>query len=154
MKELKVDAIQNGTVIDHIPAGQAFKLISKLNLKDSDPIMVGTQLSSKKYGKKDIIKIENKYFSDNELNLITLLAPTATFVTIKNFEKTNKVSAKIPGQIEHLMYCPNPVCITNSEKISTKFIVESQKPITVRCGYCERVYTINDINDFIKPDRE
>lgn len=154
MKELKVDAIKDGTVIDHIPAGRAFKIIEILKLSEDIPVMVGTQLPSKKYGKKDIIKIENTEFTEDQLNIITLLAPTATYVTIRNFEAFKKSDARIPSIIKGLMTCPNNICITNHEQMQTKFAVESENPVTVRCGYCERVFTIDDINKFIQPITE
>ncbi|MBI5726294.1 MAG: aspartate carbamoyltransferase regulatory subunit [Ignavibacteriales bacterium] len=154
MKELKVDAIENGTVIDHIPAGRAFKIIEILKLADNIPVMVGTQLPSKKFGRKDIIKIENTEFTEDQLNIITLLAPSATYVTIRNFEAVKKSDARIPKIIKGLVTCPNTICITNHEHMQTKFGVESEEPVTVRCGYCERVFTIDDINKFMQPIKE
>jgi aspartate carbamoyltransferase regulatory subunit len=151
MKELKVDAIKDGTVIDHIPAGKVLQLIEILKITEADQVMIGTHLASKKYGTKDIIKIENREFSTQELNLISLIAPTATFVTIRNFETIAKHHVELPKIIEKLLRCPNPTCITNNEIMSTRFFVQSTQPITVRCNYCERVYTIDDINKFINP---
>lgn len=154
MKELKVDAIKDGTVIDHIPAGKAFKIIEILKLAEDIPVMVGTQLPSKKYGRKDIIKIENTEFTAEQLNIITLLAPSATFVTIRNFEAVDKSPASIPNFIKGLITCPNAICITNHEHMLTRFAVESENPITIRCSYCERVFTVDDINKFMQPVKE
>lgn len=154
MRELKVDAIKDGTVIDHIPAGSALKLIEILKLGNEAQILIGTQLSSKKYGRKDVIKIENREFTEDELNMITLLAPTATFVIIRNFETIRKADARIPREINGLMSCPNPTCITNTESMMTHFSVEAEQPVSVRCRYCERVYHIDDINKFIYPQKE
>lgn len=151
MKELKVDAIKDGTVIDHIPAGKVLQLIEILKITEADQVMIGTHLASKKYGTKDIIKIENREFSPQELNLISLIAPTASFVTIRNFETIAKHRVELPKIIEKLLRCPNPTCITNNETMFTRFFVQSTQPITVRCNYCERVYTIDDINKFINP---
>jgi aspartate carbamoyltransferase regulatory subunit len=149
MKELKVDAIKEGTVIDHIPAGKAFRIISILNLDERDQITIGTQLVSRKYGKKDIIKIEHREFSQNELNIITLIAPTATFVTIREYESVEKRKAEIPSEVQGLITCPNPACICNQEPMITRFFTVTTSPISLRCGYCERVYPIDDINKFI-----
>lgn len=154
MKELKVDAIKDGTVIDHIPAGKAIRLISLLKLDETDQVMIGTQLQSKKYGRKDVVKIENKEFTDEELNLITLLAPSATFVLIRNYETIKKAKAKIPSVIEGLIKCPNPTCITNNEPMKTIFSLEETEPIKMRCHYCERVYKVDDINKFIHSSKE
>ncbi len=151
MKELKVDAIKDGTVIDHIPAGKALKIIEILGISENDQLMIGTHLSSKKYGKKDIIKVENREFSQHELNLVALIAPSATFVTICNFGSVKKSQVELPAKIERLIKCPNPTCITNNEIMVTKFLVESKSPIAIRCSYCERVYRIDDISKFIIP---
>ncbi len=149
MKQLKVDAIKDGTVIDHIPAGTAFHILECLNLREEDPVTVGTQLLSKKYGRKDIIKIENREFSIDELQIITLLAPSASFVTIRNYEAINKEIARIPDEIRGVISCPNPACICNSEVMVSRFVVESRDPIEMRCGYCEHLYKLDDITRFL-----
>ncbi len=154
MKELKVDAIKDGTVIDHIPSGKVLKLIEILNITENDQLMIGTHLTSKKFGHKDIIKIENREFSKHEIDLISLIAPTATFVTIRNFETVDKSTVQLPEVIERLIKCPNPTCITNNETMTTLFQVQENSPIRVRCNYCERVYTIDDINKFINPAQQ
>ena len=154
MKELKVDAIKDGTVIDHIPAGKAIKLIGILKVDETDQLMIGTQLQSKKYGRKDVIKIENREFSDHELNIITIIAPTATFVTIRNYETVKKTGAQVPEIIEGIIKCPNPTCITNNEQMKTRFTLENAKPIQIRCSFCERIYSIDDINRYINGNKE
>ena len=79
-KELVVSAIENGTVIDHIPADKVFQVIKILGLETIDkPVYFGTNLESKKYGTKGIIKITDKFFEAEEINKIALVAPTATF---------------------------------------------------------------------------
>ena len=85
-KELKVSAIENGTVIDHIPAQSVFQVINILNLDNiPNQIMVGTNLESKKLGKKGVIKVSSKYFESEEINKIALVAPTATLIVIKDY---------------------------------------------------------------------
>jgi aspartate carbamoyltransferase regulatory subunit len=149
MKELKVDAIKDGTVIDHIPAGKAFQIVEILKLKETDQVMIGTNLVSKKFGKKDIIKIENKEFSEAVLNSIALIAPSSTFSIIRNYETIKKTEVTIPSYLEGLIICQNEKCITNIEKVTTKFEIAKKEPIKVRCMYCEKVYTVDKINKFI-----
>ena len=90
-KELKVSAIKNGTVLDHIPANQLFKVINILNLNMCiNQVTFGTNLDSKILGKKAIIKITDKYFKDEEINKIALIAPQAKINIIKDFEVDRK----------------------------------------------------------------
>lgn len=145
MKQLKVDAIKNGTVIDHIPAGKGMQVADLINISGKNIVMIGLSLHSKKVGKKDIIKIENRELTQDEVNSIALIAPSATITIIKDFEVIRKAIAEIPESIEGLILCPNPKCITNSEKIKTKFKVTDKNPLKVRCCYCEKKYLVDDV---------
>ena len=91
-RELKVTAIENGTVIDHIPSNRVFQVIKILNLAEcEDEMFLGVNLESKKLADgKGIIKVSNRYFADNEINKISLVAPTATLIEIRNYEVTLK----------------------------------------------------------------
>lgn len=149
MKELKVDPIKSGTVIDHIPANKALSVLSILSPKETDMVTVGINFASKKYGKKDIVKIENRELTEDEVNSIALIAPTANLSIIRNFEIVKKTGVRIPDKIEGLAKCSNPNCVTNHEQITTRFDVVSKQPVKVRCEYCERVYDI----DYIKMRR-
>ena len=145
MKQLKVDAIKNGTVIDHISAGKGMQITELINISSKNIVMIGLSFNSKKIGKKDIIKIENRELSQEEINSIALIAPSATFTIIKDFEVIRKATAEIPELIEGLILCPNPKCITNSEKIKTKFKVTDKNPLKVRCCYCEKKYEVDKV---------
>lgn len=140
-KELIVSAIENGTVIDHIPADKVFEVIKILGLDDTEnPVYFGINLESKKYGRKGIIKISNKYFAAEEINKIALVAPTASLIEIKDFEVVNKHLVEIPETIESIVKCFNPNCVTNKENVPTKFKVlkdENGKPM-LKCHYCEK----------------
>ena len=143
-KELIVSAIENGTVIDHIPAGKVFDVIRILGLdKCSCPVYFGTNLESKKYGTKGIIKITNKFFKPEEINKIALVAPTATLIEIKDFEVINKHAVQTPENIEGIVKCFNPKCVTNAERVMTKFTVKKDEfgKIKLRCHYCEKFTT-------------
>ena len=138
-KELIVSAIENGTVIDHIPAEAIYRVanILELNLHD-DEVIIGTNLTSKKLGKKGIIKIKNKYFKQTEIDKIAVAAPSATLIEIKDSQKVVKRNVEIPDILQAIVKCINPNCITNVEDISTKFTVIEKNPLIVRCHYCEK----------------
>lgn len=139
-KQLKVSAIKDGTVIDHIPAANLFKVIKILHL-DSCPnqITFGTNLESKKLGYKAIIKIADKFFEEEETNKIALIAPHAKLNIIKDYEVVEKREVSLPDEICGICKCANPKCITNTENIKTKFTLENKKNIALRCHYCEKV---------------
>ncbi|RLC50438.1 MAG: aspartate carbamoyltransferase regulatory subunit [Candidatus Cloacimonadota bacterium] len=145
MKQMKVDAIKNGTVIDHIPAGKVLQVVEILNVKKHHVMMIGMNLHSNKVGKKDILKIENHFLSQEEVNSIALIAPSATLTIIRDFEIIRKTKVEIPKFIENIITCPNPKCITNSEKIKTKFTVSEDESLSVRCFYCEKKYKIEEV---------
>ncbi len=139
-KELKVTAIKNGTVIDHIPSKSVFQVIKILNLdKFDNQILFGTNLDSKKYGNKGIIKVSNKFFKSNEINKIALVAPTATLIIIKNFKVIEKKNVVIPDSITGIVKCFNPKCITNHQNVTTKFEVIDKEDLKLKCHYCEKI---------------
>lgn len=139
-KQLSVSAIQNGTVIDHIPAKHLFKVIQILGLDKSDhQITFGTNLESKKLGKKAIIKISEKFFADDDINRIALVAPDAKLNIIKDYEVVEKKVVEVPDMIIGIARCMNPKCITNFEPVTTRFRVVSKKNVTLKCHYCEKI---------------
>lgn len=139
-KQLIVNAIKNGTVIDHIPAQNLFKVISILKLENIDnQITFGTNLESKKLGSKAIIKIADKYFLDDEINKIALVAPEAKLNIIRDYEVIEKRVVEVPDSITGIVKCVNPKCITNYETITTKFSVVSKKEVALKCSYCEKI---------------
>src|SRR4030043_1505128 len=139
-KQMSVSAIQNGTVIDHIPAKNLFKVIQILGLDRIDSqITFGTNLESKKLGKKAIIKISGKYFADADINRIALVAPDAKLNIIKDYEVVEKRVVEVPDTITGIAKCMNPKCITNYEPVTTKFRVVSKKYVSLKCHYCEKI---------------
>jgi len=138
--ELKVSAIENGTVIDHIPSASVFKVIKILNLDSTgNMVLFGTNLESKKYGTKGIIKVSNKFFKSDEVNKIALVAPAATLIEIRNFKVASKTVVHVPDEITAIVKCFNPNCITNDENIPTQFKVLSKDELKLQCLYCEKV---------------
>jgi aspartate carbamoyltransferase regulatory subunit len=139
-KQLSVSAIQNGTVIDHIPAQNLFKVISILRLDHIDhQITFGTNLESKKLGRKAIIKISDKYFEDADINRIALVAPDAKLNIIRDYEVVEKKVVEVPDFIVGIAKCMNPKCITNFEPVTTRFRVVSKKNVALKCHYCEKI---------------
>jgi len=138
--ELVVNAIENGTVIDRIPPQSLFKVISILGLeKINAQITFGNNLDSKRLGKKAIVKISDRYFDDAEINKIALVAPEAKLNTIRDFRVVEKREVKVPDEVTGIAKCVNPQCITNNERIITKFYVTAKKPVTLKCHYCEKM---------------
>ncbi len=138
--KLQVSAIRNGTVIDHIPAKNLFNVIGILGLdKIENQITFGTNLDSEKLGKKAIIKVAEKFFENDEINKIALIAPHAKLNIIQEYMVTEKRVVEIPGQIEGIVKCFNPKCITNHETVATKFSVVSKAPVALKCQYCEKI---------------
>jgi len=122
MKELKIQPIKNGTVIDHITPGNALKVLKILKIPEnaSDSIVSAVMNVESKRGRKDIVKIENRELKASEVDKIALIAPNATINIIRN-------------------KCANPNCISNSkEPIQPRFIVKSRDPLRIKCFYCER----------------
>ncbi|WP_423792634.1 aspartate carbamoyltransferase regulatory subunit [Methanocaldococcus indicus] len=137
MEELKVKKIINGTVIDHIDGGKALLVLKALNIPEDKTVTIAINVPSKKKGKKDILKIEDVELKEEEVNKIALISD-ATINIIKNGKVVKKFKAKLPEKFEGILKCTNPNCITNVEKIKSKFMVENKNPLKIRCYYCER----------------
>lgn len=141
-KQMVVSAIQNGTVIDHVPAKNLFKVITILGLDRIDSqITFGTNLESKKLGRKAIIKISEKFFEDDDINRIALVAPDAKLNIIRDYEVVEKRVVEVPDTIIGIARCMNPKCITNFEQVTTRFKVVSKKNVALKCHYCEKITT-------------
>ncbi len=146
--ELKVQAIRTGTVIDHIPAENTFRVFSMLNLeKSTDHVYFGTNLESKKLGSKGIIKISNKFFKPEEISKIALVAPHATLIEIRDYEITKKEKIELPEEIINIVKCVNPKCVTNNQKVPTHFriIHDHHGKRKLSCRYCEKTMNMSDI---------
>mgnify|MGYP001171289675 CR=1 FL=1 len=139
-KTLSVSAIGEGTVIDHIPADSLFDVLSILKLDElENQITFGTNLKSERFGKKAIIKLEGKFFKDDEINRIALVAPEAKLNIIRDYHVAEKKIVGLPDQIEGIAKCMNPQCVTNHQKVTTKFKVIDKKLVTLKCMYCEKI---------------
>lgn len=151
MKELKVQPIKDGTVIDHITAGNALKVLKILGIEGKEDSIISIAMNVVgKRGKKDIVKIENRELDAKEVDKIALIAPNATINIIRNYEVFEKHRVAIPDEIVGIVKCPNPNCISNSnEPIETKFIVIRRQPLKIKCYYCEREPNMEEIDSLI-----
>lgn len=151
MKELKIQPIKNGTVIDHIEPGMALKVVRILEIPEPEShstISIAMYVKSKKRGEKDLLKIEDRELKKKEVNKISLIAPNATISIIKDFKLKNKSRVSLPKVITGIARCSNPNCITNKgEPLESEFSVENGEEIRLRCLYCERY--VSDIVESI-----
>ncbi|MCR4853483.1 MAG: aspartate carbamoyltransferase regulatory subunit [Prevotella sp.] len=142
-KEMLVAAIQNGTVIDHIPSEKTYQVATLLKLNEmTTPVTIGYNLRSKKLGKKGIIKIENKFFTDEEISRLSVVAPNVVLNVIKDFDVVEKKTVTTPKDIRGIVRCNNPKCVTNNEPMQTHFHVNNG---ILTCHYCEVEQDINKV---------
>lgn len=146
-QELQVAALENGTVIDHIPSEKLFTVVSLLGLQQmSNNITIGFNLNSKKLGRKGIIKIADKFFCDEEINRIAVIAPNVKLNIIRDYEVVEKREVSLPDELVGIVKCGNPKCITNNEPMPTRFHVVDKENCVLRCHYCEKEQTREEIS--------
>jgi len=139
--KLRVTPIGNGTVIDHIPPGQALNVLRILGIDRTTEatISVLMNVSSRRSGKKDIVKVEDRELKEEEVNKVSLIAPGATINIIRDQRVVEKYTVDMPDLIVGVVRCPNPSCISNtSEPIKSQILVKSKNPVILRCVYCEQ----------------
>ncbi len=140
-RTLKITKIKDGTVIDHISAGKALKVLSilKIEEKSNNSVSIGIRVPSSKMSFKDVIKIENRYLEKFEVDKISLIAPDASISIVKDYEVTQKYTVELPARIIGIVKCHNANCITNvKEPVNSEFSLVSKKPLVIRCNFCER----------------
>ncbi len=145
---MRVRKIKNGTVIDHINPSQSLNVLRIIGIDSNykkTTVTVAMNVPSRKMGLKDIVKVEGIELSEEEVNKIALISPNATINIIRDYKVVEKRKVKLPDIVEGVIKCANRNCITNSEKVQTKFYVESRNPIKLRCYYCERIMEEEDI---------
>lgn len=146
MKDDKIRSIKNGTVIDHIPSGLGTLIVKLLKLNGESSFFLGHYLKSSKIGKKDILKIEDRELTQNEINILAIIAPKATISIIRNSEVSRKIYPELPENINGFVICPNERCVTNHEEMETTFIpFLKDETVFLRCKYCEKIYELKDV---------
>lgn len=148
-ESLLVRKIREGTVIDHIPAGRALDVLKILGLTGEEGYTVAIVMNvpSSKLGKKDIVKVEGRFLSPEEVDEIALIAPTATINIVRDYAVTLKRRVEVPSVVEGLLKCPNPNCITNAprEPLKPRFELASKLPLRLKCSYCGDELSEKDI---------
>ena len=145
-KERLVAAIENGTVIDHIPAEKTYAGATLLGLqKLQTPVTIGYNYPSKKLGKKGIIKIEHKYFTDEEISRLSVVAPNVVLNVIRDYEVVEKKKVVTPDTLKGIVRCNNPKCITNNEPMNTIFHVIDKNSGIIKCHYCDKEQVISEV---------
>ena len=145
-KEMLVSAIENGTVIDHIPAEKTYQVVDLLGLRESDtPVTIGYNLPSKKIGRKGIIKITDKFFSNEEISRLSVVAPKIVLNIIKDYEVVLKKTVETPDELHGIVKCNNPKCITNNEPMQTYFSVVDKEHGLLKCHYCDKEQDIVNV---------
>ena len=143
---LQVSALCNGTVIDHIPADKLFAVVNLLEIPAmGNNVTIGYNLESKKLGKKGLIKISDRFFTDDEINKISVVAPNVVLNTIRDYNVVEKREVKMPDEIHNIIKCNNLNCITNNEPMATHFYVANRDTHTLKCRYCEKEVNLDDI---------
>ena len=147
-EELHVKKIREGTVIDHITAGNALSVLKILGLTGSGDNVVSIVMNvpSQNLRTKDIVKIEGRELSPDEVDRISLISPKATINIIRNYKVVEKQKTRMPNVIRGTVRCANLSCISNSDEPLTQiFIVENEEPLKMRCHYCNRIMSEKDV---------
>jgi aspartate carbamoyltransferase regulatory subunit len=134
---LQISPIRNGTVIDHITAGEALNVLKILGITGTtdECLSIATNVASEKSGKKDIVKIEERELCAEEVDRIALIAPNATINIIRDYLVCEKMGVEIPQVLLGVVRCPNPGCISNTnEPIKSRFEVTKRG---LHCLYCD-----------------
>ena len=147
-RELRVSKIKDGTVIDHIDGGQALNVLALLGIDGSggEAVSVAMNVPSDRLGHKDVVKVESRELSQDELDVLALIAPDATINIIRDYEVVEKNRVDRPDRVAGVLECPNRDCITRTaEPVTSRFEV---LPDGVRCEYCGTIVR-EDIADHI-----
>lgn len=149
-KELTVKKIEDGTVIDHISKGKGTLVMKVLKLGPDIECYLLQNVESKKLERKDMLKIVGKHPTPEEVDVISLISPSATINYVENWERTKKYRVKLPEKVEGLLKCPNPICVTNKERgIKTHFSVSQVDSILAQCHYCDALVEHRNIENYI-----
>ncbi len=139
-------AIENCTVIDHSPAEKTYAVATLLGLqKLQTPVTIGYNYPSKKLGKKGIIKIEDKFFTDEEISRLSVVAPNVVLNVIRDYEVVEKKKVVTPDTLKGIVRCNNPKCITINEPMNTIFHVIDKNSGIIKCHYCDKEQVISEV---------
>lgn len=144
--ERQVAAIKNGTVIDHIPAEKTYQVVNLLQLETIEtPVTIGYNYPSNKIGRKGIIKVSDKFFTDEEISRLSVVAQNVVLNIIHDYEVVEKKTVKTPDELRGIVKCNNPKCITNNEPMNTVFHVVNKEKGILKCHYCDKEQFIEKV---------
>ena len=144
--ERQVAAIKNGTVIDHIPAEKTYQVVNLLQLETLDtPVTIGYNYPSNKIGRKGIIKVSDKFFTDEEISRLSVVAQNVVLNIIHDYGVVEKKTVKTPDELRGIVKCNNPKCITNNEPMNTVFHVVNKEKGILKCHYCDKEQFIEKV---------
>lgn len=144
MGERKVESIENGTVIDHIPSATTLQVV-RLVARPEDVVFIGINFPSRKVlGCKGVVKVADREVPSEVLGRLALLAPDATINIIRNGQVVAKTKITVPEAFSAVVRCPNQNCITNRERWPTHFTVTQRHPLRLRCRHCERTFPVDE----------
>ncbi|WP_435236339.1 aspartate carbamoyltransferase regulatory subunit [Psychromonas sp. PT13] len=147
-KKLQVEAIQDGSVIDHIPAQQGVKILRFFKFtQTNEKITIGLNLPTHNGEGKDLIKVENTFISDEQANQLALFAPDATINQIKDFKVVKKFKVQLPDFFIGVLSCPNSNCISHNEPVKARFYVNKGTELRLKCHYCEKSFSRTFFNE-------
>ncbi len=134
---MKVKAIKRGIVIDHITAGKGLEIFSKLQLENVNfPVVLLMNVESPRYGKKDVIKVENRI--DLDMKMLALIDDQLTVNIIEDNRVSEKRKPSLPKEVEGLFKCENPRCISNEDPfLNPRFKLADEGAKIYQCIYCE-----------------
>ncbi len=134
---MNIDSIKNGIVIDHITAGKGMELYRLLRLDELDcSVALIKNASSRKMGKKDIIKIDSDFAVD--MDILGYVDPGVTVDIIRDGKLVEKKNLSLPERLTNVIFCKNPRCITTTEQeLPHIFRLTEPKSRVYRCLYCE-----------------
>jgi aspartate carbamoyltransferase regulatory subunit len=147
-KKIHITPIKNGTAIDHLPAGTALKILEVINFENAT-CTAAMNVESKKMNRKDILFIEGKQLTEEELNKIRLIGKNGTINFIENSKISRKEKLDYPINANGILNCSNEKCITNKEGLITKFSIK-KIPLKAKCFYCEKTMEKKEIMNSIK----
>jgi len=148
-RELRVSKIQSGSVIDHIDGGQALNVLAILGIDggEGEVVSVAMNVPSGRLGRKDIVKVEGRELSQDEVDVLSLIAPAASINIVRDYEVVEKHRVERPSAVTGVLECPNPHCISREdEPVASRFVVLDDG---VRCEYCGTIVR-EDIADHIR----
>ena len=138
-QKLRVSKITEGTVIDHVTGGQALNVLAILGIDGSggEEVSIGMNVPSERLGRKDVVKVEGRELSQDEVDVLSLIAPAATINIVRDYDVVEKHRVERPGEVVGVLQCPNRNCITTKdEPVDSRFAVLDEG---VRCAYCDTI---------------